>query len=236
MHPATGDAAPTTAAVESDLPGHLIAEFIVPAGGPGRIELGTTAQACLEDGTCSDILVPIAIAGIGPPPDADARLLVTATIQPFVGDVVVGRPTPVSVSIQPRGLWVWSALPLPDHLVVAAARRGEPPVATVEIRPTGAGNPYSGRLTVPDAGAFTLTVAVPGADGVDRVIDGSALAVTAVGGGPLESASPSAAGGSPAAPAGTDEPTTVPPITWVVGIGLGLVIAVVVLRQVLADL
>ena len=236
MRPATGEAEPSVATIESDFPGHIIVEFVVPPGGPGAVELGTSAQVCSQDGTCSDTLIPIAIAGIGPPPDADARQLVTATIQPIVGDVVVGRPTPVAVNVQPRGLWVWSALPVPDHLVVAAARRGEPPVATAEIRPTGAGNPYTGRLTVPDAGPLTLTVAVPGADGVDRVIDGSALAVTVIGGGPPESPSASDAGRSPNAPAGTDQRSAVPPIAWIVGIGLVLVVAVVVLRRALADL
>ena len=137
MLPASGAAEPSVATIESDFPGHVIANFVVPEGGPGPIEVGVLGEACIQDGTCSDVLTPIAIAGTGPPPDADPTLLVTATIQPFVGDVVIGRPTPVHVEIQPRGLWDRSTLPLPDHLLVTAGRHGQPPVATAEIRPTG---------------------------------------------------------------------------------------------------
>ncbi len=235
MLPAKGTAAPSVATLESDFPGHVIANFVVPEGGPGPIEVGVRGQACHQDGTCTDDLTPIAIAGTGPPPDADPRLLVAATIHPFVGDVVTGRATPVTVEIQPRGLWDRSALPLPEHLLVAAGRRGEPPVATAEIRPTGTGgNPYTGRLTMPEAGEFALTVAIPGPDGVDRTIDGSAFAVTVIEGGPGESASPSAA--DPTAPAETSQETGVPQIIWIVGIGIVLVAAAVVLRRVLADL
>ena len=234
MLPAKGTAEPSIATLESDFPGHVVANFVVPEGGPGGIEVGIRGQACHEDGTCTDDLTPLAIAGTGPPPDADATLLVAATIQPFVGDFVAGRATPVTVNVQPRGLWIFSDLPLPDHLVVTVGRRGQAPVATAEIRPTGQGVPYVGRLTVPETGEFTLTVAVPGTDGLDRAIDGSALAVTVIEGGRRDSPLPSAAG--PAAPTESGQATTVPFIVWILGIGLVVVVAAVVLRRVLADL
>ena len=235
MLPAKGAAEPSIATIESDFPGHVVAEFVVPDGGPGRLEVGFVGQACHEDGTCTDELTPVAIAGTGPPPDADPTLLVTATILPLVGDFVAGRATPVTINIQPRGQWIYSDLALPDHLVVAAGRRGEPPIATAEIRPTGAGGvPYTGRLTVPEAGEFTLTVAIPGTDGVDRAIDGSALVVTVIDGGRRDSPLPSAA--NPAAPTDTGQATTLPLVVWILGIGLVLVVAVLVLRRVLADL
>ena len=234
MHPATGDAGPAVATVESDFDGHLIADFVVPEGGPGRVEIVTSAETCSADGTCSQTLFPIPLEGIGPPPDADPRLLLAATIQPFVGDVVAGRATPVSVEVLPRGLWEMSALPLPDHLVVAAGRRGEEPVATAEIRPVGASaREYTGRLTVPESGELTLTVAIPGDDGVDRVIAGSEFVVTVIEGGGPVAPSPSA---GPAAPTGTGEPVTVPPIVWILGVGAALIAAVAVLRRVFADL
>lgn len=234
MLPAKGAAEPSIATLESDFPGHVVANFVVPEGGPGPIEVGIRGQACHEDGTCTDDLTPLAIAGTGPPPDADATLLVAATIQPFIGDFVAGRATPVTVNVQPRGLWIFSDLPLPDHLVVVAGRRGEPPVATAEIRPTGQGVPYTGHLTVPETGEFTVTVAIPGTDGVDRAIDGSALLVTVIEGGRRDSPLPSAAGST--APAEPGQATSVPVVVWILGIGLVLIVAAVVLRRVLADL
>jgi hypothetical protein len=235
LHPASGDAEPAVANVESDFDGHLIADFVVPEGGPGRVEVVTTAQTCTADGTCSETLVPIPIEGTGPPPDADPRLLVSATIQPFVGDVMAGRATPVTVEVLPRGLWEMSALRLPDHLVVAAGRRGEEPLASAEILPVGTtAREYTGRLTVPEGGELTLTVAVPGDDGVDRLIAGSEFLVSVIGGGGPAAASPSAA--SPTTPDGTADPAALPPVAWLLGLAVILVAAVVVLRRVLADL
>ena len=135
----------------------------------------------------------------------------------------------------PRGLWDRSALPLPDHLLVAAGRRGEPPVATAEIRPTGVGgNPYTGRLTMPEAGEFTLTVAIPGADGVDRAIDGSAFVVSVIEGGPRDVRDHSAAGTARRCRLAASD---VEAIAWIVAISLVLDrVRGLVLRRVLADL
>ena len=112
-------------------------------------------------------------------------------------------------------------------------------LAVVALGLTGSMSPVGGAdsSTAPAAhggGEFTLTVAIPGADGVDRVIDGSGLAITVIGGGSL--ASPSASAAGPAAPAGNGQPTDLPPIVWIVGIGVVLVVAVVVLRRALTDL
>ena len=233
LHPASGDAPPALGTVHADFPGHILAEFVVPDGGAGPVQLGTSGQICAEDGTCAIGLVPIPVSGTGPPPDADVSVLLHAVIQ-LDGDLDVGQPAELSVDIQPRGLWDTSALAVPGHLLVTAARRGEAPIATAEIRPAGAdvAGEYSGTLTLPEPGEFTLRVVVPGPDGVDRAIPDSDVLLRVGGAAP-----PSSAGSSPApaAPVEEGDADGIPAAGWLLALGALVVGAGLLLRKAIAD-
>ncbi len=234
MRPAAGSADAVPATVRSDFPGHLIIAFVVPPGGPGAYRIGTPAEVCGEDGACSSTLVPVPVSGTGPPPDADLSVLLDATIQPL-HELVAGQPADVMVEIAPRGLWDVADLVLPDQLVVLAGHRGQPPTVTVDLEALGSvGGQYTGSLTVPQGGDITLTVAIPGEDGVDRPIEDSAVLVRVTGDGPKEGARPS--GEPPAAPDDTAEAGGMPPITWMAAIGVAIVGAAFLLRRRLSDL
>ena len=126
-------------------------------------------DACTEGLRRSRRAVPI--SGVGPPPEADPAALVTAQFLPFVGDTVAGRTFSVAVNIQPRGLWDFTALPLPDALEVVASHPGEPALASAPLLPGAQpGTPCSGRLTIPETGPVELTVQVPNPDGVAGVV------------------------------------------------------------------
>ena len=172
LKPAQGDAPPSEATIEPDFPGHVIASFVVPEGGPGDVEVGMLIDACTEAG-CGEADAPFTISGVGPPPEADPAALVTAQFLPFVGDTVAGRTFPVAVNIQPRGLWDFTALPLPDALEVVASHPGEPALASAPLLPGAQpGDAVTGRLTIPETGPVELTVQVPNPDGVAGVVAG----------------------------------------------------------------
>jgi hypothetical protein len=237
MRPATGDAPPSEATIESDFPGHVVATFVVPDGGPGEVEVGTRVDICAND-VCGEADAPFTISGVGPPPDADPASLVFTQFTPFVGDTVVGRAFPVTVIIQPRGLWDFGALPLPDELEVVASVPGNPALASAPLLPgTELGAPWTGHLTIPETGPVKLTVQVPNPGGVARVIAGEPAELNAIEGGRRETSAPAAsstpAPGSPVA-AGDGGGIPTPVIIGLVVValvGLGLV-----LRRVLADL
>ena len=138
----------------------------MPAGGPGRLELGV-------HGPGGDR--PLRIAGVGPPADAPLVDLLQTQLQDIVGDVVAGRPFPLAVSLGPRGWWNFEALHLPDRLVVSAAHPGGTELSSTELLPDGpVGAPYTGHLTIPETGDIELTFLLPGANGQpDTVITAS---------------------------------------------------------------
>jgi hypothetical protein len=237
MRPATGDAAPSEATIEEDFPGHVIATFVVPEGGPGAVEVGTRVDTCVND-VCGEAEAPFTISGVGPPPNADPASLVTASFLPFVGDTVVGRAFPVTVNVQPRGLWDAGALPLPDALEVVAAAPANPTLASAPLVPGAQpGAPWTGRLTIPQLGPVELTVHVPNPDGVGRVIAGEPAELTAIEGGrPGTSAPVATAAPGPEAPVAGGDEGGIPAIVMVGSVVVGLVGVGLVLRRVLADL
>lgn len=222
LRPAKGDAKPSVGTVQADFPGHVVVDLVVPEGGPGSIEVGVPAQVCKADGTCSETLLPIPIAGTGPPPEADAADLIDATLHPLVGDIVAGREFPITVDVVGKGQWVLDTLPLPDHLIAVVAEVGGADVATAELRPgVQPGSPYTGRLTIPETGQLSLTVAIPATNGEDQVLPGATTALKVIGGGRPPSAEPTAPE-PPAAPSGE-----IPMVVWLGGIGAVLVAGVV---------
>ena len=228
LRPAEGDAEPSLGTTRSDFPGHIVAELVVPEGGPGTIEIGVQGRVCTSDGACTDENMPFTLAGTGPPPEADPASLIDATFHPFVGDIVAGREFPMTVDVFPKGQWDVGAVALPDHLVVTATLRGVD-LASAELRRPGApGTPYTGRLTIPETGDVALAVAVPGEGGEDQAIASSTTIVKVIDGGRGTSQ-------EPADPNAPDEGGDIPIAVWLLGIGV-LVAVGLIARRALADL
>lgn len=238
MRPATGDAAPTAGTIQADFPGHIVVDFVVPEGGPGDIEVGVRGdQTCTTDGTCTEVRTLFAIAGTGPPPEAAPEALISATFHPFVGDVVVGRATPVALDVLPRGLWQQDALQLPEHLLVVASHPGGPELASAEVRQEGLpGKPFTGRLTIPETGDVTLAVVIPGDGGANRPVPGATTQVNVIEGGRRESVAPAPSDAAAPVPGPATTGGGIPTIAWIVGIGAVVVLVGLVARRVLADL
>jgi hypothetical protein len=236
LHPAKGKAAPSEAMIEQDFQGHILATVTVPEGGVGKLEVGL--QAGGKD-------IPLTIAGTGPPPAAPPQDLVTATIQPLVGDTVAGRAFPLTVEVQPRGLYDQSALPLPDDVIAVARRPGGPGLSTGDLRRSGdLGTPYTGKLSIPETGDVEIAIQVPVPGGGNYEVPGSVITRTVIAGGP-KSAPPAqapASASASAAPVPTSpQPAAaasggIPAIAWILGIGVVVVVLVLVGRRVLADL
>lgn len=230
LHPRTGHAAPSEAKIDNNFPGHIIATFDVPKGGPGALEVG------VEDGTTR---TPVAIAGTGPPPDLPASELVTATIEPIVGDTVVDRAFTVRADVNLRGLWDFDAVKLPDRVVIVARHPGGSELSRADLpAPSQPGTPYIGKLTIPETGDVELAIQVPSASG-DVEIEGSTIPRTVIEAGRRDSAAPSAAEsvGPVAAPVSApDQASGIPPIAWIaLGVVIVAVLGYLVLRRV-ADL
>ena len=225
LHPAKGKASPTTADAVTDWPGHHVIDLTVPAGGPGRLELGV-------HGPGGDR--PLKIAGVGPPADAPLGDLVQTQVQDIVGDVVAGRPFPLAVSLGPRGWWNFDALHLPDRLVVSAAHPGGTG-AVLDRAPArrsrrGAVHRSSDD---PETGDIELTFLLPGANGQpDTVITASPTPIQVIESGVrLDGTTPRpAASGptTPAAPAPAAEGGDPSPIVWIGLVGLLVLAGVLV--------
>lgn len=228
LYPAEGDGAPAVGAAVSDFRGHIVTEFVVPDGGPGAVEVGVQGRFCTDEGTCTDENLPYTIVGSGPPPEADPATLIDAAFQQLVDEIVAGREFPVTVDVAPRGLWDPAALTFPDVLIATATFRGED-LATTDLRPSGPfGSPYAGRLSIPDAGAMALVVAVPVPGGEPLAIATSTTAITVIEAGPGTEP-------HPADPGATDGEGEIPPTVWLVGIGVLIAVGLVA-RRGLADL
>jgi hypothetical protein len=238
LHPATGDAAATEAAITEDFPGHVVASMVVPEGGLGDLEVGVRESACTAPGGCPDLEARFDIAGVGPPPDAAPSDLIAAEILPLVGDTVVGREFPISAKVLPRGLWSFDTLALPDHLVAVARRPGGPELASGELRPSGQrGTPFTGRLSIPEAGDMQISVALPLDGGGAREIPGSAVQRTVIEGGPKATGGTSGSGApGPASPGQAGPASGIPPVVLVIGIGALILAGLFGLNRLLRDL
>jgi hypothetical protein len=232
LHPAKGRAAPSEATIEQDFPGHVLATVEVPEGGVGAVEVGIRAGG--QD-------TPLTIAGTGPPPAAPAQDLVSAVIQPLVGDTVAGRAFPLAVEVQPRGLWDQATLPLPDGVIAVARHPGGRGLSTGDLRRSGdLGRPYTGKLTIPETGDVEIAIQVPAAGGGNYEVPGSVITRTVIEGGP-KSAPPAQAPASAVPVPTSPQPAAassggIPAVAWVLGIGVVVVVLVLVGRRVLADL
>jgi hypothetical protein len=244
LHPKAGDAHATEARLDEDFPGHVLARLVVPQGGAGDIEVGIRETACTDPGGCADQEARFEIAGLGPPPEATPETLVQASIRPLVRDTVAGRTFPVTVDVTPRGLWPLESVALQEHLEVVARRPAGPEVASGELRQdSGPGSPYSGRLTIPEAGEVEIAVAVPLDGGGSRVIDGSAVQAVVIEGG-SGAGTPGNGAAQPAGPlptgAGAGTPPTtegeIPTVLWTAGIGALIVAGLFGLSRLLRDL
>jgi hypothetical protein len=150
----------------------------------------------------------------------------------------------VTVDVTPRGLWPLESVALPDHLEVVARRPAGPEIASGELRQdSGPGSPYSGRLTIPEAGDVEIAVAVPLDGGGSRVIDGSAVQAVVIEGGSgagtpgpgaSQPAGPLPTGAGAGAPPATDG--EIPTVLWMAGIGALVVAGLFGLSRLLRDL
>jgi hypothetical protein len=241
LHPRTGAAPASEATLQADFPGHVVADMVVPEGGPGDVEVGMLVNACVNN-VCADQRAPFEIAGTGPPPDAKPEELIGAEILPLVGDTVVGREFPVTVNVTSRGLWDFSTLPLPDHLLVIARHPGGAELSTGELRPGATpGAPYAGKLTIPETGDVEISVAVQLDLGGSREIEGAVIQRTVIEGGrPTTAAGAEASEPAAPLPTGASAPTSasgeIPVFVWALGIGALVVGGLFVLSRVLRDL
>jgi hypothetical protein len=239
LHPAAGKAAAAKGTSRPDWPGHLIVSVDVPKGGPGRLDLGFGGRSCTSDGTCTDIVLPFALGGVGPPPDAPISDLVDATMDAPLPPFVAGKPIDLRVRLVPRAGWDPALLALPDRLVAFINRPRGTDLATAELRrPRIVGDPYTGQITPPEGetGDLVLNVAIPGENGnPDVVLPATVTRLAVVDGDdpapPTPSARP-AAGAPTGAPAA---PTDLTPIVWVLGIAAVIGVGFGVSRA-LADL
>jgi hypothetical protein len=222
LHPAKGNAAPSEGRITADFPGHVLAALVVPKGGPGKVTLGIRGQSCDAGGACKPADFPVPFAGTGPPPDAKTFDLVTGSFHDIVGDVVVGRPTALTVEVMPRGLWDVTAVGLSDRVDVIARDPNDASGAQLGLaaleRQGDVGTPYVGTIVVRQAGTVELSVAIPGG-GADLEIAGERKVVTVIEAGRRPSTAPAAA--SEAARAPTPTPAAaepgggIPAIAWI---------------------
>jgi hypothetical protein len=227
LHPASGKARPTEAETRSDWPGHILANVIVPKGGPGEIEIGLSGRACTADGTCTNVDFPFRIGGVGPPPEAPHSVLVDPRLQPLAQPVIAGRPLEIVIDLAPRAAWPPESLGLPDRLVVLARNGTGPDLASTEIRrDAGPVDVYRGQIAIPDAGDVALMFLFPGGpSGADDVIESATTRVRVA---PAAADAPAAAAADP----------TQDGVPWpLIGATLALVLlASLVIRRVFADL
>jgi hypothetical protein len=226
LRPATGSGKPTEASATSDWTGHMVARLVVPKGGPGAVEAGYRARSCTDAGACSMIDLPFRYGGVGPPPEAAAADLVLAAVHPFDGPLVAGVPFDVAVDLVPRGAWRPDAIAMPDQLVAIVNQPGGRDSAAADLtRGSTRDAPYAGSLTIPDAGDFTMDIAIPANGGEDRVLENSRTRLHVTDG------EPSAAAAAPVAPA-----TDGLPLPLVGGSVALILAAALVIRRVFADL
>ncbi len=216
LYPATGTAGPTEAQTRSDWPGHLLADVVVPKGGPGAVEVVVRDQTDL----------PIHTGGEGPPPTAPLSSLVGAQVHLPSRPAIAGRPVDLVVDVRTRVDWE-PAVSLPDRLVVIATLGRGPDLANTEIRrATGSTTTYAGPITIPEAGDVTLAFAFPGGtSGADDIIAGATtrVRVGAAGGASTRVVVAPATDGGPPWP--------------LIGGGVAVVLAAaLVIRRVFADL
>lgn len=226
LYPASGKAKPSTVGTQADWPGHLTGTVTVPTGGPGRVEVGFSGQQCTNDGSpCKEVEFPFAYGGVGPPPEASRAALVDADVHLQPGEPVAGRPFDVIVDIQPRAPWNPADLAFPNRLITIITRSRGPEVANFEIHPaSGPGSPYTGQVSLPEAGDYTIFVAVPGSDSEDQPIDSAVLRLKVL--------------APESAPAGDQLVAVDEPVPWpLIGGALVLLVAMgVVVRRAFADL
>ena len=227
VHPKAGSGKPANAFTRQDWPGHLVAPITVPDRGLGTIEVGFTGQECHDDtGQCTEVFLPFAWGGIGPPPDAPRSLLVAARIQPPIETILAGQPFEVAAEVTPRADWDPDQLALPDRVVVIARQVRGPELGTSELQmsPSGA---YTGSMTIADPGDAVLVVAVPGTGSFNDPIEASTIRIRV---GEAESPAPSALGPGDA-PIGDSLPVVPTVLVIVAVLGGGLFV-----RRVFSDL
>jgi hypothetical protein len=178
VHPASGGSPPIEVPASQDWPGHVVAQVTVPAGGFGRLEIGTAGSACTAGG-CSRSDALYAVAGVGPPPGAPLTTIATAAVVPPAEQLVAGQPNEFEVVLVPRAAWDAAALPWPDALTLQVRRPREPVLAEAPVHLVDAASAtYRGSIAVPEPGRFAFQVA---AGTGDEAVFGASLVTLEVG-------------------------------------------------------
>jgi MYXO-CTERM domain-containing protein len=217
LHPATGRATPTEAETRPDWPGHLLANVIVPKGGPGALEVVVRDHGDR----------PLRTGGIGPPVSAPLSSLVGVQVHLPSGPAIAGQPMDLVVDVRPQVEWD-PALGLPDRLVVIASLGRGPDLVNAEIRrAAGSTTTFAGPITVPQAGDVQLMFAFPGGPaGADDIIPAATTRVVV-----------RPASDAPAPATGATSPADGGPAWPLIGGAAVLVLAAAfVIRRVFADL
>ena len=216
--PADGAGEPMAATAISDWPGHYRGTVVVPPGGLGAVELGTSGTMCENDVCRPDDWV-FEIAGEGPPPEAPITSLAEARID-VDGELVAGTPTDVEVALTANAGWL--NLPVPDLLVVRAREPRGPNLAAASLRLADAGGTtYAGSITIPQSGDLVLEAATD-EDGGDATRFGTSMTPVTVG-------EPSAGETTSAPIGGVDDEGLSPVVLVLLGlvavVGVGVILA-----------
>jgi hypothetical protein len=119
LHPATGRSGPSSAQPTQDWPGHSEVELVVPKGGFGRLQFGILWPDQIS-GVGRSITLgfhPVAVAGVGPPPDMSLRRIGSVRVEPAL-PAIVHQPFDVDLAFEPRLGWPAGSIALPDHLTL----------------------------------------------------------------------------------------------------------------------
>jgi hypothetical protein len=217
--PPAGAGDPVRATAIRDWLGHYVAHLAVPPGGIDRVEIGIEGTMC-ENDVCRPDDWLFEVPGAGPPPDAPITSLAEARIDVADETVAAGRPTGVSVSVEPNA--DWSSFPLPPEIVVRAREARGANLSTASlplVDPTAFR--YEGTITIPRAGDLVLEAALD-ADGGDATRFGTSMVRV-----PVEAGS--GGGDGTATPGGAPGDEGLPTIVVVLLALVGLVFAGVIL-------
>jgi len=191
--PATGAAEPSISTGAQDWPGHYVSTLTVPEGGAGRLELWLPGHVCNESG-CTDPELTFEVRGSGPPPDASAVLLSTATLHAAASNVKAGEPFDVDVQVAPRVAWPGAGLVLPEQLAIQVRFvQG----AVIEEVPAPRAGPdpghYRASVALDTLGEFVLQAALRPGAAEDELYGTAITRVVVVSAGGAAAPSPGAA-------------------------------------------
>ena len=176
LSPASGDAEPSMVTLVEDWTGHYGGSLPVPQGGMGEFQIGFGGTAC-DESSCRREEAVYPVTGVGPPSAAPLPAIAQAEI--VVGDPpIAGRPTDVSILLQPNVGWSGASFATPDQLFLQVRK---PHAEVIDQVIATAGNRllrYKAELTLPEAKDYLLQVAEDRAGAPGDVFGASLVPIT----------------------------------------------------------